>query len=335
MLNLVVLLLKYFFGWLFICSTIVVALASESLSHAVSGFVFRAQKDKSVSLMGTLYSFYSEHGVYGSFARVLIYVPVMALAALMPVCAAVPFFSFFPILNNGADVLQIIQFLLLSDVLVVVAFYAVGSEESFLAAKRQILNTARLILPILVFFVALVSYGEALGNKADIFSINSLSELTMSADSPLFFAASLLFVFSIFSGLSHSNESCTVTLLEKEEVRGLFGVPRLILEVWAIFRAFIIIAIIVDILFPAPLLNRYLHIGGQLWLHQIALFLAFWFITVFVRVFVVPLCWKLSARIAALLPKPLADHVLWILTGSAALLMFIEIVNISAETAAY
>ena len=335
MLNLIILLLKYFFGWLFICSAIALALASESLASYVFKIVFGGQKGGLAYPTGRLRSFYYERGLYCSFARVLIYAPALALAALLPVCAAVPFFSFFPILNNGADTLQIIQFMLLSDVVVFAVFYAVATEESFAAAKKQILNTTRLILPMLIYFVSLVAYGEALGNRSDIFSINSLSGLTMSADSSLFFAASFLFVFAILSGIPHLNESYAVTLLENGEVRGLFGLSRFILEVWAIFRAFIVIAIMVNILFPSAFLNHYLHISGQLWLHQFALFLCFWSITVFTRVFIVPLCWKLSDRMAKLLPKPFSDYALWILTGSAALLMFIEIVNISAETAAY
>ena len=102
-------LTEYFFAWLFICVTLGIAIAAEALSSMLF-----ANDSKPLARMARLRlpitrlsSLYREKILLPDTAvTLLLYGPILAFAALLPVCAAIPFFTFTPILSNGADLLH-------------------------------------------------------------------------------------------------------------------------------------------------------------------------------------------------------------------------------------
>ena len=330
-------LTEYFFAWLFICVTLGIAIAAEALSSMLF-----ANDSKPLARMARLRlpitrlsSLYREKILLPDTAvTLLLYGPILAFAALLPVCAAIPFFTFTPILSNGADLLQIIQFFLLSDVLMVIVFYSLSSPASSLRARKQISNTVRLVMSVVLFFVMLAAYADVVGSVSDVFSISTLSSAIVSAASLPLYLGVVLFLFVIFSQLPHS-EDCSVVLLDADELPEFRGLPRFLSEIWSLFRSFVIVALVVNIIFPTSSFTAGPAVKSVPWLSQIALFVSFWFTAIIMRVTVVPLCWKLYDKLTDYLPPVLSDKIVWILTAAASSMILIGIMVVSAENAAY
>ena len=337
LLDLLIFLVEYFLAWLFIGVALGIAVAAEAVSFLLfAGSCNQRGRLAGLSLpISKLLSLYREKIMLPDGAVMLIlYGPILAFAALLPVCAAIPFFTFTPILSNGADLLQIIQFFLLSDILMIIVFYSLSSPAASLRARKQISNTICLVMSVVLFFVMLAAYADVVGSVSDVFSISTLSIVITSAASLPLYCGIGLFLFVIFSQLPHSKD-CSVMLLDADELPGFRGLPRFVSEMWSIFRSFIIVALVVNIVFPTSAVSVGSTVKSAPWMSQVALFVSFWCTTIVVRAVIVPLCWKLSDKLKNCLPSAISDNIVWVLSAAAAVMIFIEIMIVSAENVAY
>lgn len=331
---------KYFNAWLLLAAVLMAAVVSEKL-YIIGAVVIsrRALREAGVPLMKNLRaSFHEEVSLpQNSWVNIALYSPALAFAALMTVCASVPFSTFIPIIDNGSDIIQLVQFMLLSEAFALISLYALGTADANDAARAEIANFLRFFLPVMACCASLASFLIKNGLDADPFSLNSFSvagQLTSMSKWGLTGVA--LFVFLILSQVPHRDYMSGCALLKAGEVPGYRGAPRSLLQLWALFRSFIVIALVTYILFPADFLASYGSKLGISWIGQTLNFLVFWSAVILMRAIGAPLCWIAADMIKSKLPKPMRGMFFVVfITICAMLLLYYEGIILSQEAAAF
>lgn len=338
--NLFISLLGYFSSWVLMLVTLAVALFAEAIHTFLSS--------KSLSRRGTVVSFIPLRDIFrfitvpvslpeNAAVRLSIYLPCLALAGLIPIAASIPFFSFVPVMDNGGDLMQILQFALLSETLAILSVLSLGTPAAEATAKRMMNELIGLIVPMMAAFVSIGFYYSASGVQGDPFSLNTFTKAQhMSASVPFSLTGTLMFIFVIFSRIPHSNAGFGCSLLENCELPDFNGAPRSTLQLWSIFRAFLVVALVTHIFFPWVFFKG-LNAGFSIsWWAQSVNFAAFWSTVLLIRVFGVTLCWKVHELLERSIKiKSCGTWLYIILTVTATLLVVYEGIKISMETAAF
>ncbi len=129
--NMLINILGYFSSWVLMLVTLMVALFAEGIHTYLSG--------RSLGRRGMMVSLIPLREIFrsmtipislpeASVVRLSIYMPCFALAALIPIAASIPFFSFLPVMDNGGDLVQILQFAALSETLAILAVFSLGQQ---------------------------------------------------------------------------------------------------------------------------------------------------------------------------------------------------------------
>ncbi|MDD4159900.1 MAG: hypothetical protein PHO18_03020 [Synergistaceae bacterium] len=333
-------ILGYFSSLVLMLLTLMLALLAESVHTYLSG--------KSLSRRGMMVSLLPLRDIFRSMAipisipeasvvRLSIYLPCFSLAALIPIAASIPFFSFLPIMDNGGDLLQILQFAVLSEVLAILAVFSQGTLSAQITAERMIREFVKLIVPMAAAFVSIAFYYSAAGVNGDPFSLNVFTmALHISPSAPFSLAGTIIFIFVIFSQVPHSNAGFGCSLLENCELPDFNGVPRSVLQLWSIFRAFLVVALVSHIFFPWGYFKG-LNSGFSIsWWAQSVNFAAFWTTVLAMRVFGVTLCWKVMDMLEKMIRIKNSRAWLYLmLTIIATLLVVYDGIKISMEVAAF
>lgn len=250
-------IIGYFSSFVLMLVTMMVALFAESTHTYFSG--------KNLSRRGMMVSLLPLRDIFRSMTipmrlpetsvvSLSIYLPCFALAALIPIAASIPFFSFLPIMDNGGDLIQILQFAVLSETLAIMSILSLGTAAAQNTADRMVRELVKLIVPMLAAFISIAFYYSANGIQGDPFSLNVFTmALHMSPSAPFSLAGTLIFIFVIFSQIPHSNVGFGCSLLENCELPDFNGIPRSILQLWSIFRAFLVVALVTHIFFPGSI----------------------------------------------------------------------------------
>lgn len=338
MFNLIVSLLKYFSAWLVMSMTVVLALSAESLSSYFSSRILE-DNPKPVSYINrSLLASFRRKTVLpeGSCSWLLIYGPAFSLAALFPICAAVPFFSFIPLMENGADMLQIIQFFLLSDVIVVVTLFGMLTDASSKMAFRVIKESTSLLLLMFMLFIMLAGLVSAGGAPVDDFRLGSfLASESQNNISWLSYVGIFIFIFIIFSKTPCSFGTSSLFMLHDEEIAEYQGFSRALLQLSLVFRSFITTALIVSVFFPAGGLGIVFKSLSFSWQYQFWGFVSFWLAVIFVRVVFVPLFQFIANKIKRLLPNFFSFIFIPALALAACAMIYRDAVRIAMEMASY
>ena len=316
--------LKYLCAWLLMLAVLVWALFAEGLYSLVYG------KNKRLSLLlaplRAIISQARKPVILPDTARFVpsLYGPALAFAALLPICATIPFCTTMPILDNGGDLMQIFQFALLSEVLGVSSVYSLGTISGDAAAEGFVRETLSVLAVLVACFASLAGYFSAAGLSGDPFSLNTLAVGVRTLPvSWCVFAGIAIFIFLILArtGIHDSELGCAI--FEDGELVAYQGAPRAILYLWAIFKVFILTALITHIFFPWELFRSAASTaaGGISWYMLSLNFLVFWLAVVAVRVLLVPLCSKLFDKLCGLLPRGLGWLPLPLLAAAAMLLV--------------
>lgn len=340
MYNLIITGAKYFSSWLLMLMTLFIALFAESIHVYLSG--------KSMGKHGYIASLLPVREIYHSmFSRIVlpetacftlsVYCPGLAFAALIPICASIPFFSFVSILDNGGDMMQILQFAMLSETFALVSVFSLGTSGADRTAHRMVKELIRLMLPLMACFSSIAYYLAIIGVDGDTFSLNAFTlSLHLVPSAPYALAGMSLFVFVIFSQIPHSNSGFGCSVFERGELPEYRGCPRGILQLWSVFRAFLVVALVTHIFFPWSFFKG-LNAGFSIsWWAQTINFFAFWAAVIFVRVFGVTLSWKAMDALEKLLPcevQPIYLRLVLILTAMA--MIMYEGIRISLEAATF
>ena len=333
-------LIESFSSWVLMTIILLVALLAESAHTYFSS--------KSLSRRGMVMSLLPLRDIFRSMTipislpetseiRVSIYLPAFALAALFPISASIPFFSFVPIMDNGGDLIQVLQFATLSETLAILSIFSLGTPAAEITANRMIKELVRLLIPMMAAFVSIAFYYSANGVSGDSFSLNVFTmALHMNFAAPFSLAGTLIFIFVIFSQIPHSNAGFGCSLLENCELPDYNGAPRSMLQLWSIFRAFLVVALVTHMFYPWVYFKG-LNAGFSIsWWAQSLNFAAFWATVLIIRVFGVTLCWKMMDMLEKLIKiKNSRTWLCIILTTIATLLVVYEGIRISMETAAF
>ena len=330
---------KYFNAWLLIGFTFAAAILTEKLTVAM----FAVAMHKSVHEIGvpTVRNFRGvfrlEVGLPESAAiTIALYAPALAFAAIAVACASLPFCSFIPMVDNGADVLQVIQTFLLSEVFAVAALYALGTDYGNRAAREEMRSAVELYVPFMAFCASSATFLIKNGLDTDPFSLYSFSSAVSFKSISWFGSAGiLLFVFLVLSRIPHKRISTGCAIFIGGEAPGFVGAPRGMLQTWAIFRSFIIIAIITYSLFPADYLGSISDSLAISWRGQALNFFVFWAAAAAMRLFAVPICWIAYGFAERTLPVRLRPLLLPLLVVIAMALIWFETIILSQEAASF
>ena len=205
----------------------------------------------------------------------------------------------FPIIDNGADVVQLAQFMLLSEVFVLVSLYAAGTEEALEIARAEMRNMIRFLIP----FHGGLRIDSGLSDKerprqTDPFSFNSFSLFgQMRSMSWCGVAGMLLFMLAVLSQAPQRGASSGTLLLKEGELPDYGGAPRGILQIWSVVRSFIVVAVMTYIVFPSELMGTFGESAAIAWSGQAVNFVVFWLSVAAMRVAAVPLCRAVVAAV--------------------------------------
>ena len=200
---------------------------------------------------------------------------VLAFAALLTVCACLPVCTYIPIIDNGADVVQLAQFMLLSEVFVLVSLYAAGTEEALEIARAEMRNMIRFLIPFMAACASIAAYLIKNGLDTDPFSFNSFSLFgQMRSMSWCGVAGMLLFMLAVLSQAPQRGASSGTLLLEEGELPDYGGAPRGILQIWSVVRSFIVVAVMTYIVFPSELMGTFGESAAIAWSGQAVNFVA-------------------------------------------------------------
>lgn len=318
---------------------ILVAIFSESATFYILNIFKRQTKEKAeMNPINFIKVQYNNKVVLPDSAVVLVVLlgPVFAFAALLPICSAIPYFSFIPIMHNSSDLLQISQFFILSDTLAIVSVYALGTKNSEAVAKNMSIKSLYLILSLLAFFTVVATYTEFYGSVTDVFRLNTFMNFsTVNTLSTVIYVTMFVFAFLILAQLPHENFKTAKYFLNNELLTEYQGAPRLIMSLWSLFRSFIIAALIVVIISPLPNVPATFQPWGISWISQFINFLFFWIALIFTRIFVVSVSWALFDKVESIVPRRLSKFLVPILILILTSLILIGIFILSSDVASF
>lgn len=249
---------------------------------------------------------------------IAIIMPMLAVAALFPVCSSLPFFTFSPLIDNGADMLQIIHFTILSEVFAVIAIYSLGTEYAFRSATRQFSEFIKLLVVLVAAFSSFAVYFAALGVQGNPFSLDVYTlSLQFKSLGWLGRAAAAVFVFLAFWYSPRCEESETGDVLTGLPLGEYSGIQRAILQIWAAFKAFIIATLVTHIFFPWFLFKESEKLVAGSYTAQAVTFTAFALTVILVRVFGVMICRNIRSLVEKKLPAQVVTLLIMLLIGIA------------------
>ena len=330
---------KYLMSLLLMFAISAVGIAAESLCRPIlSVFIRDSVSPRAQSLMKRLAASYRRKIILPESAKMplSLYGPALSFAALMPVCAAIPFCTLIPIMENGADVLQILQFYMLSEVIAISTVYSLGTKEAGLAANKCIKESFLVLVPLVSFIISTAAFFEAGGGSGDAFSLNAFSLSQKFADLGAGgLTGVIIFIFLIFTQIPHRDVIDGTLPFDEGEMPAYQGCPRTMLQLRGIFRSFIVIVLVVNMFFPLG--DFALLSGGSYlsWNAQIINFLVFWLVVIFARVVLVNLSWLLFDAIERRLPSSVSAFFVPAASLAAAALILHEVYIISSEIAAF
>ncbi|MDO5116623.1 MAG: hypothetical protein Q4D58_11085 [Synergistaceae bacterium] len=329
--------LQYFNAWLLMLSTLAAAVAAEKIYLFAAAMTERRLSGRE-PMIRSLRSFFRTEITLPQGARLnfALYCPALAFAALMTICASIPFCTYIPIIDNGADIIQIIQFMLLSELFILLSLCSLRTAGAAEAARAEIRNVIRLLVPLVSCCAALAAFLMLSGLDGDPFSLNSFSIAGQMTSMSLWgFSGIFLFVFAILSQTPRRDIFSGTLLLRAGEIPEFNGVPRGMVQIWSVFRSFIVVAVVTYVIFPSNLIAGFNSALGISWRGQALNFLIFWSAVVAMRLFAVPFCWMTIAAAERLLPRPLRGSLLYVITFIALLLLWYEGILFSQEAAAF
>ncbi|OUO93002.1 hypothetical protein [Cloacibacillus sp. An23] len=330
-------LFRYFNAWLLICFAVAAAVVSEKIYFRFFAALAKrsgAADVPSVSFAG----FFRRPAVLpgGARSNAPLYCPVPAFAALMTVWACLPVCTYIPIIDNGADMVQLAQFMLLSEVFVLISLYSTGSGEALETVRAEMKNMIRFLLPFMAACASIAAYLIKNGLDSDPFSFNSFSLFgQMRSMSWPGVAGVVIFVIAVLSQTPQRGAESGTLLLKEDELPDYDGAPRGILQVWSVLRAFIVIAAVTYIVFPSDLMGTFGESAAISWRGQAVNFVVFWISVGLMRICAVPLCRLILSLLERPLPAYARGCVVYLLSVCAVLLLWYEGILLSMEAAAF
>ncbi|MEG1502154.1 MAG: hypothetical protein RRZ70_05770 [Synergistaceae bacterium] len=327
MFDLITVLLKYFFAWLHIVLVFVVALLTELAAGYLLNLKSPNPERKTFLNTYKYIRYVYKQGLpkslkWKAYSK---YCPILAFSALFPVCSIIPYFTFIPIMENGADLLQIMQFLLLSEALAIISVYSLSSNESTEFAGKMCVDCMCLYIPILIFITSIATYRKYLGEMDRIFSLNVFPGFYENNQINLLVClGTAIFVFLIFSQMPHKSFNKGKYFANRYDIPSFSGVSRLLMSSWGLFRTFIVMCIIISLFYTFASVKITDTLDIFSWGIQLISFLSFWLSVFAVRITLVPLSWLIYDKIILIISEKNRIYYIATLSLLAIILIFWE-----------
>lgn len=330
-----VVLLKYITTWVTMVTTIIVLLSMSEVAYEyLLTRLAGREADGFANSVKSVFSLLMSPIRLPDCAspRVAIIMPVLAIAAFLPVCSSISFITFSPLLDNGGDILQIIHFTILSEVFAMTAVYALGTERASHTASRMTAEFAKLAVILTAAFASFALYFTALGIQGNPFSLDVFSPLMHWRSLDLAGRVSVaVFVFLALCHTSHRDESESGEIFSELPLREYCGLPRALLQIWAALKSFLIATLITHIFFPWFYFSES-ETGADTFWAQLFGFMLFWLTVIITRTFGVMLCRNTRMYLEKKLPQPAVLLVFLLLLCTAVGIIYYEAYVTTLET---
>jgi len=240
--------------------------------------------------------------------------------------------TFSTLIDNGGDVLQILFFMILSEIFVVAAVCAQGTERAFRSAFRLFCEFIRLIFVLVAAFTSLAVYFSALGVQSNPYGLSTYSGLkNLQLISMPGLAAVAVFICLALCHMSASEESRTGDVfagLPKSEYN---GIPRALLQIWLTGMSFLESVLITQLFFPWFVISEAAFIQAYPFLARILTLALFWLTVIIIRTFGIRICGRTRTFLEAK-SSPAAVAFLMLLLACAAMgIIWYEAYKAAAE----
>lgn len=332
-------LFNYFVAALLIMFVFAASHKSDRLYMLITGFIMKkaGRVVPAGNWAGFRTGFKEPVSVPGrALVSIAVFAPALAVASLVTLCAGLPFCTFIPITDSGADIIQMAQLFLLSEAFVVASLCSLGTKEGFGHAAAEVNDVLRLLFAFTAATASLASFFVKNGGDRDPFSISSFSVVGRFSTMSLFgICGSLLFAFVVLSQIPGRGAAFSLSLLKEEDMPEFRGAPRALLSMWSAARSFIIISIVVFVFFPYNLIDNIGEGAGIAWYGQAINFAAFWLAVLLFRLAVVPFCQLTMSFIERRLPAKLACAAMPFFVAAAMALLWYEEALLLQEAAVF
>ncbi len=328
---------QYLNAWLLMAFVVAAAVASEKVYFAAL-FSLRRRMGHDAPAPARFAQWFRTPVTLPGRARpgAALYFPALAFGALLTVCACLPVCTYIPVIDNGADIVQVVHFMLISEVFVLISLYAAGTSEALEIAGGEMRAMIRFMMPFMALCASVADYLIKNGLDSDPFSFNSFSLFgQMRSMSWLGLSGIALLAAAVLSQLPQRSADSGTLFFSACDMKDYDGAPRGILQIWSVLRSFIVIAVVVYIVFPGDIIGTFGDFAAIAWSGQAASFIFFWTVVGVARVCVAPLCRLAMGSVEKCLPFSARLFAMYALTVAGMLLLWYEGVLLSMEAAAF
>ncbi|MDO4218803.1 MAG: hypothetical protein Q4C78_02310 [Synergistaceae bacterium] len=261
----------------------------------------------------------------GANAKACFSLSILSFASLFIVTSALPFSSFVPLSVNRGDLLQIVYFLLFSELLLLSTFLALRSEQAISLALDELAKFFRFIAVYVAFLFFFASYLTTNSVELDPFNANLLLIFPTITDMSFRGVISiLLFIVLIILAIPTNHETRSYSIISDVEMPEFAGVSRLLVHFISIFRSVLFVFMLCYSLVPYESLYGRFAVFDTTLMGQFIFYICFMLFVFVMAVIIVPLVKLAYSKCMQHFPKRFEIYTFIFLTFIAVVLMALE-----------
>lgn len=272
----------------------------------------------------------------GAHAKACFFLSILSFASLFLVASALPFSSFIPLTVNRGDLLQIVYFLIFSELLILATFFALRNEQAISLALDELAKFFRFIAVYIAFLSFYASYLTTNSVELDPFNANLLLIFpTITSMSFRGVISIWLFIVLIILAIPTNHQTGSYSILSDVEMPEFAGVSRLIVHLMSVFRSVLFVFMLCYSLVPyESIYENFAIFDTTLW-GQFLFYICFMLFVFVMAVIIIPLIKLAYSKCMQHFPKRFEIYTFIFLTFMAVVLMALEEAVLIQEAASY
>ena len=272
----------------------------------------------------------------GAHAKACFSCSIVAFASLFLVASALPFSSFVPLSVNRGDLLQVIYFLIFSELLLLATFVALRNEKAIGLMLDELAKFFRFVATYTAFVFSFASYLTTNSVDLDPFNTNLLLLFpTVSTMSFRGVVSILLFTFLIILAIPTNHQTRSYSILHDSEMPEFAGASRFLVHMVSIFRGVLLVLMLCYSLVPYESIFDNLTFFDTTLQGQFFFYICFMLFAFITGVFIVPLVKAGYSKIMRNFPKRFEIYIFVFLIFLAVALMSMERTLLIEEAASF
>ncbi len=272
----------------------------------------------------------------GAHAKACFFLSILSFASLFLVASALPFSSFIPLSVNRGDLLQVVYFLIFSELLILATFLALRKEQAITLALDELAKFFRFIAVYSAFLFSFASYLTTNTVELDPFNANLLLIFPTITDMSFRGVFSiLLFIILIILAIPTNHSTRSYSILSDVEMPEFAGVARLIVHIASIFRSVLLVFMLCYSLVPYESIYEKIAVFDTTLLGQFLFYICFMLFVFVTAVLIVPLVKVAYSKCMKHFPKRVEIYIFVFLTFIAFVLMRLEEAQLVQEAASF